>query len=176
MVNITGATVLAERPTGLLSAAWLATLPNRRIERPVAAPAEGVLSGLSGAVTDLAVSGDGSVLIAAHRDRNAVSIIDAGALTLSGTVDVEEPSAPAVADRCYVNSAAVDEDTVVAIDITTGVELAGKEIAATARGLAVSTSGDTLYASRCTENGADIAVIDIESGHSATHRACHRTY
>lgn len=168
MVNITGAAVLAERPTGLLSAAWLATLPNRRIERPVCTPTEGVLPGLSGAVTDLAVSGDGRVLVAAHRDRNVVSIIDTGSLSLSGTVDVEEPSAPAVADRCYVNSAAVDEDTVVAIDITTGVELAAKEIAATARGLAVSNSGDTLYVPRCTETGADIAVIDTESGHSAS--------
>lgn len=168
MVNRPGSAAVAERPAD--AGLWLATLPNRRAERPraVAEPAEGVLAELPGAVTDLALTHDGRLLVAAHYGQDAVSVIDTATLTPHARVDVAEPYALAVADRCYVSSAAIDEDTVVAVDIAAGIPLAGKQIAVSARGLAVGPSGETLYVARGTDNGADIAVIDIESGRTSS--------
>lgn len=167
-MNSKGATAVAERPADVASAAWLATLPNRTPNRTTEPPAlaEGVVSVLPGAVTDLAVSRDGRLVIAAHLGDDAVSIIDAGTLAVHVRVDVAEPHALAVADRCYVNSATIDEDVVVAVDTATGMPLAAKAIAPTARGLAVSPAGDTVYVARCTDGRADIAVVDVESGNT----------
>ncbi len=171
------ATAVAQRPTEAL---WLAPLPSgvppeRKPARPSRQSATGELSGLAGAVTDMALSRDGRVLVAAHYGADAVSLIDTATLTLTGvTRGVPEPAALAVADRAYVGSAAVADDSVVAVDLGTGVALAAKEVGATARGLALSPAGDTLYVSRCADStdhgvdGADIAVIAVESGRTAT--------
>lgn len=171
------ATAVAPRPTEAL---WLAPLPggvspDRSPARVTPQAATGVLGGLSGAVTDMAFSRDGRVLVAAHYGDDAVSAIDTETLTLRGvTHGVAEPSALAVSDRAYVGSAAVADDRVVAIDLATGAALADREIGATVRGLALSPSGDSLYVARCADNGdhgrdgADVAVIGVENGRMAT--------
>jgi len=177
MANTTGVAAVAERPTDTV---WLSTLSSPRIAStgnllPAVRPAAdlnravGVLSGLPGAVTDMAVSHDGTQLVAVHYGEDTVSVIDIPTLTVSATVPgIAEPYAVATADRAYVNSASDSEDSVIAIDLKAGAALAAKEITVGARGLAVSPAGDALYVARSGEQVADIAVIDVESGKSKT--------
>ena len=182
MATSMGAAALAEKPTDSL---WLAALPKPGITalrdrlpsvrfaadlEPAVRPADGVVCGLAGAVTDLAISQDGRSLLAAHYGDDAVTIIDIATLTVRATVpEITEPYALAASvDRVYVSSASVFEDNVLAVDTAAGTELAAKDITVTARGLAVSPAGDVLYVARCGDGYADIAVIDIESGDSRT--------
>ncbi|HPX35629.1 MAG TPA: YncE family protein [Mycobacterium sp.] len=172
MANTMGASAVAERSSDAL---WLAALPVPRVtatkgrlpamRHTTVRPAEGVLSALPGAVTDMAVSPDGGHLVAAHYGDDAVSVIDIATLTVRTVIDdIAEPYAIAAADRIYVTSAADAEDSVVAVDPNAGVALAAKDITVTARGLAVSPAGDVLFVARCGDAGADIAAIDVESG------------
>jgi DNA-binding beta-propeller fold protein YncE len=177
MANISGGTAVAERPADSL---WLSTLPTtprpavsdalpavrvaaalQRITRPV----EGVLSGLPGAVTDLAVSADGRQMVAAHYGQDAVSVIDIATLTVVTTVSgIAEPYAVSTTDRAYVRSASITEDNVVAVDLVSGAQLAAREIGIGAQGMAVSPDGGSLYVARVVDGAADIAIIDVESG------------
>jgi DNA-binding beta-propeller fold protein YncE len=186
MANMTGGTAVAERPADLV---WLSTLPTApkpalrdalpavRVAAPlmrVARPAEGVLSGLPGAVTDLAVSHDGRHLVAAHYGQDAVSIIDVATLAVVATAaGIAEPYAVSIADRAYIRSASIAEDTVVAVDLASGAQLAAREIGTGAQGLAVSPDGDLLYVARVTDEVAEIAVIDVESGAVSTLPVAH---
>lgn len=181
MANMTGGTAVVERPS---DSVWLATLPTTprpavrdalpavRAAAPVrlaVRPAEGVLSGLPGAVTDLAVSRDGRHLVAAHYGQDAVSVIDIATLAVVATVSgIAEPYAVSTADRAYVRSASITEDSVVAVDLDSGAQLAAREIGVGAQGLAVSPDGDCLYVARVTDETSDIAVIDVESGGVST--------
>lgn len=170
MAKTTGTAAVAERPTDAL---WLAALPSLRVsavQGHVPAPAqeqpcEGTLSGLPGAVTDLALSRDGRLLVAAHYGADAVSLIDPSNLTVRATVEgVPEPGRIAVADRVYVTSAGIDEDGLTAIALDGGVRLATKRIDAHVRGLAVSPAGDTLFVGRGSGEIADVAAVNVESG------------
>lgn len=181
MANVSRGTALAERPADAL---WLSTLPTAprpavsdalpavrvaAVPARITHPAEGAVSGLPGAVTDLAVSRDGRHLVAAHYGQDAVSVIDIATLDVIATVPgIGEPSAVTTTDRAYVRSASLAEDSVVAVDLVSGTPLAARELGAGAQGLAVSPTGDSLYVARVTDDGADIAVIDIESGALST--------
>jgi DNA-binding beta-propeller fold protein YncE len=133
--------------------------------RPIARLPEGVIAGLPGAVTGLAVSRDGAHLVAAHYGEDAVSLIGTATLEVTATVDgIDEPYAVAAADRAYLRSASIVEDTVVAVDLQTGAALADREVGVGAGGLDASPSGDTLYVARSVDGVADIAVIHVESG------------
>lgn len=178
MASLMGGTALAERPA---DSVWLAKLPT-----PVASPsladklpavraaatvqtiarlAEGEVSGLPGAVTDLAVSRDGRHLVAAHYGEDAVSIVDTATLDVTATVSgIAEPYAVVAADRAYLKSASIREDRVVAVDLTAGAALAAREVGVGATGLAVSPAGDVLYVARSCDGTTDIAVVDVESG------------
>ena len=165
------ASPVAERPAEAL---WLAALPTPKAapaEAPVTvapalgSPAVGSIAGLPGAVTDMALSADGRSLVTAHYGDDAVAVIDVTTLAVTATVDdVAEPYALTVADRVYVSSAGIAEDSAVAVDTASGVALAAKPIPASARGLAVSPAGDQLYVARCIDDVTDIAVIGVESG------------
>lgn len=176
MAYMTGGTAVAERPNAL----WLSMLPTARAAavsdtlpavrqaahvRTSVRPAEGMLSGLPGAVTDLSVSNDGRHLVAAHYGDDAVSVIDVATLTVAATVaNIAEPYAVAVADRAYVRSASIKEDRVVAVDLESGALLATREVGVGAQGLVAGPNGDRLYVARVTDGQAEIAVIDVESG------------
>jgi len=181
MANLTGGTALAERPTDSVRLAALPTAPKAAPSdalpavRPAAHPkrmtpsAEAVLSGLPGAVTDLAVSHDGRHLVAAHYGQDAVSVIDAATLAVVAAVSgIAEPYAVSIADRAYVRSASIAQDSVVAVDLESGAQLAAREIGTGAQGLAVSPGGDLLYVARVADDAAEIAIIDIESGAVST--------
>lgn len=174
MAKSTGASAVAERATDAL---WLAALPVPRVaatkdrlpamRQSSVRPAVGMLSALPGAVTDMAVTDDGRHLVAAHYGDDAVSVIDIATLTVRTVIgEIAEPYAIAAADRIYVTSAADAEDSVVAVDPAAGVALAAKDIAVTARGLAVSPAGDVIFVARCGDAGADIAAIEVESGNT----------
>ncbi len=178
MANTTGGAAVAERPA---DSVWLSTLPTPRIAavnglaRPSAdllravRPAAGELVGLPGAVTDLAVSDDGRLLVAAHFGDDAVSVIDVATLSVRSVVSgIAEPYAVAASNRAYVRSASIAEDSVVAVDLDTGVPLAAREVGVGARSLAVSRSGDLVYVARSTDDVCDIAVVDVETGRIST--------
>jgi YVTN family beta-propeller protein len=172
MAYMTGGTAVAERPSAL----WLATLPTAVSDtlpavRPAAQlqravrPAGGMLSGLPGAVTDLSVSEDGRHLVAAHYGDDALSVIDVATLTVLSTVsDIAEPYAVTTADRAYVRSASIAEDSVVAVDLESGSQLATREVGTGARGLVAGPGGERLYVARATDGQAEVAVIKVESG------------
>ncbi len=124
------------------------------------------MSGLPAAVTDMALSRDGRLLVAAHYGADAVSVIDASDLTVRAIVDgVAEPLTPAVTDRAYVTSAGIAEDGVVAVDLTTGVALADprdrRERPRPGRQRRVAMSCSSRAAD---DDGADIAVVNVETG------------
>ena len=176
MAYKTGGTAVAERPSAL----WLSTLPTSPTStakdalpavrsaahlQAVVHPAEGVLSGLPGAVTDLSVSGDGRHLVVAHYGEDTVSVIDVATLTVASTIsDIAEPYAISTADRAYVRSASIAEDNVVAVDLESGSQLATREVGVGAQGLVVGPGGDRLYVARVTDGRVDVAVINVESG------------
>ncbi len=177
MATMTGGTALAERPTDSIPPSPPAAprrpagpdlLPAVRAGaslHPVGRLAEGVLAGLPGAVTGLAVSRDGAHLVAAHYGEDAVSLIDTAALEVTATVSgIAEPYAVAAADRAYLRSASSSEDTVVAVDLLTGAALADREVGVGAGGLAAGPAGDSLYVARSVDDVVDIAVIRVESG------------
>lgn len=156
---------------------WLSTLPTIRrapmaelvpLAEPVTAPmvtVAGAVAAGHGPISDMALSRDGRCLVAAHYGADAVSIVDTATLSITATVTgVAEPYTVAVADRAYVTSASTEDESVVAIDTTTGVAFAAKDIDATARALTVSPAGDVLYVARTGDDLPDIAAIDIESG------------
>lgn len=168
----TGATAVAERATDAL---WLAALPKPRIAttvdrlpattRPRVEPAEGAVSGLPGAVTDMAVSADGRSLVLAHYGDDAVSAVDTATLTVTAVVTgVAEPFALSVADRAYVSSASMAGDSVVAVDLDLGMALADRALNTAARGLAAAPAGDVVFVARCGDDVADIVAVDVASG------------
>lgn len=172
MARTTGATVAPERQTEAL---WLAALPKPRIAptmdrlpattRPAVELAEGAVTGLPGAVTDMAVSADGRSLVLAHYGEDAVCAVDTTTLKVSAVIaDVAEPFAVTVADRAYVSSAALAGDSVIAIDLDFGVALADRAMNTAARGLAVAPAGDVVYVARCGDEVADIVAVDVTSG------------
>ncbi len=170
--QMAGAAAIADRVTDAL---WLAALPKPRIARtvdrlpattrPRVEPAEGTVSGLPGAVTDMAVSADGRSLVLAHYGDDAVSAVDTATLALTAVVaGVAEPFALTVADRAYVSSAAIDGDSVVAVDLELGMALADRALNTAARGLAAAPAGDVVYVARCGDDVADIVAVDVTSG------------
>ncbi len=176
MAYMTGGSAVAERPNAL----WLSALPTSRTTavgdtlpavrpaanlQPAVRPAQGMLSGLPGAVTDLCVSDDGRHLVAAHYGENAVSVIDVATLTVASTVSgIAEPYAVTTADRAYVRSASIKEDSVVAVDLESGAQLATRKVGVGALDLVAGPGGDRLYVARFTDGQAEIAVVDVESG------------
>jgi YVTN family beta-propeller protein len=175
-VSGTAGVAVAERVAAAHSM-WLSTLPTIRraplaelvpLAEPVTAPmvtVAGAMAAGHGPISDMAVSPDGRCLVAAHYGADLVSIVDTATLSVTATVTgVAEPYAVVVADRAYVTTASTDDESVVAIDTTTGVAFAAKDIDACARALAVGPAGDVLYVARTGDDLPDIAAIDIESG------------
>lgn len=196
MANTSGVTeaagvAVAERVSEA-RALWMSTLPTIRrapvrdrlpqlartavpevATEPIATPAVAVVGSIAatyGPIGDLAISADGRRLVATHYGSDVVSLVDPVSMSVTAAIEgIAEPhSAVVVADRAYVGCASLEDDYVLAVDTRAGTALAAKQVGPNVGGLAVSRSGAQLYVARTGEDGADIAVIDVESGRTET--------
>jgi DNA-binding beta-propeller fold protein YncE len=121
-----------------------------------------------GAVSGIAVSADGTRLMVTHHGDDSVSQIDTGHGEVAHTVvDIDEPFAVAVSDngsRAYVSTASTAYDSILAFDMAANQAVAAHPVAHSVTDLAVSPDGMHVYASRTAVNGADVAILDTETG------------
>jgi len=123
-----------------------------------------------GAVSGLAVSPDGALLVVTHRGDDSFSLIDTANGAVAETViDIDEPFAVAISDtssrRVYVSSATEAYDSVLAFDTDADRVVATYPLAFSVTDLAVSPDGRYVYAGRTGANGADVSVLDTATGH-----------
>jgi YVTN family beta-propeller protein len=121
-----------------------------------------------GAVTGIAISPDGTRLIVTHNGDDSVSVIDTRDGEVAHTiVDVDAPFAVAVSDtggRAYVGTESAAYDAILAFDMDANHVVAAHPVAHSVTDLAVSLDGMRVYASRTAADGADIAILDPETG------------
>ena len=147
-----------------------------RANRPECAPGFAVVDKIPvqhGAVSGIAVSPDGMRLLVTHYGDSSFSLIDASNSAVAQTVvDVDEPFAVAVSDtsqsRAYVSTASAAYDSIVAFDIAANRVVGAHPVAHSVTDLAVSPDGRYVYASRTAANGADVAILDTETGSEDT--------
>jgi DNA-binding beta-propeller fold protein YncE len=119
-----------------------------------------------GAVSGMAISPGGDVLMTTHYGNDSVSLIDTakGAVALT-VVDVEESFALAMSgNRAYVGSVSAEHDSVLAFDIDSDEIVAEYPVAFNVTDLAVSPNGRHLYVGRTDVDGADVAILDTKTG------------
>ena len=121
-----------------------------------------------GAVTGIAVSPDGTQLIVTHYGDDSVSLIDTlcGEVALT-VVGIDEPFAVAVSDRggrAYFSTVSAAYDSILAFDMDDNRVIAAHPVAHSVTDLAVSPDGMRVYASRTAANGADVAILDTQTG------------
>jgi DNA-binding beta-propeller fold protein YncE len=119
-----------------------------------------------GAVSGIAVSPDGNVLMTTHYADDSVSLIDTANGTVALTVvDVEESFAVAMSgSRAYVSSVSAEHDSVLAFATESREIVAEYPLAFNVTDLAVSPNGRHLYAGRTDVEGADVAILDTKTG------------
>lgn len=122
-----------------------------------------------GAVTGIAVSSDGDLLMATHYGDDSLSLIEtANAAVAQTVIGVDEPSAVAMADEsaglAYVSSASAAYDSVLAFGTDANRVVASYPLAYSVTDLAVSPDGRHVYAGRTAVNGADVAILDTATG------------
>jgi YVTN family beta-propeller protein len=127
------------------------------------------ISAQHGAVSGIAVSPDGSRLMVTHYGDHSFSVIDTVNWTVAQTVvDIDEPFAIAVAEtpanRVYVSAVSAAYDSVLAVDVDTSRVVEAYPVAHSVTDVAVSPDGRHVYASRTAATGADVAVLDTETG------------
>jgi DNA-binding beta-propeller fold protein YncE len=119
-----------------------------------------------GAVSGMAISPDGDVLMTTHYGDDSVSLIDTanGAIALT-VIDVEESFAVAMSGRrAYLSSVSAEHDSVLALDTESEEIVAEYPLAFNVTDLAVSPNGRHLYAGRTDVEGADVAILDTKTG------------
>jgi YVTN family beta-propeller protein len=121
----------------------------------------GTIAVKHGAIADLAVSTDGSTLVATHSGDGSVSIIDTAAMTIDAIVAVPEPSMVSAADRrAYVAAADQNNDGIAVIDTESKRVIAAHPLAESAMDVAVSHDGTRIFAGQAGRHGATLAVIN----------------
>ena len=126
----------------------------------------GEIDARRGAVSGMAISPDGHVLMTTHFGDDSVSLVDIanGAVALT-VVDIEESFAVAMSgSRAFVSSVSAEHDSVLAFDTESNEIVAEYPLAFTVTDLAVSPNGRHLYASRTGDEGADVAILDTKTG------------
>ena len=118
-----------------------------------------------GAVSGMAVSPDGAVLMVTHFGDDSFSLIDtANGATALTVVDVDEAFAVAMSgSRAYVSSVSAEHDSILAFDIDSDEIVAEYPLAFNVADLAVSPTGRHLYAGRTDVDGADVAILDTKT-------------
>lgn len=121
----------------------------------------------NGAISAIAISPDGSRLVATHYGANSVSVIDTDTFRVVETIDgVDEPFAVAMSGgQAYVSTVSTAYDSIQVIDVSTNAVIASHPLALTVSDLAVDSAGRQVYASRNAAGGvADVAVLDTATG------------
>jgi YVTN family beta-propeller protein len=115
-----------------------------------------------GAIADLAVSTDGSTLVATHSGDGSVSVIDTEAMAVEGTVTVPgEPYVVTAADRrAYVTVSAQTHDAIAVVDTEAKRIVATHKVAGSATDVAVSPDVTRVFAGQTGRHGATLAVIN----------------
>jgi DNA-binding beta-propeller fold protein YncE len=126
-----------------------------------------------GAVSGVAVSNDGALLVVTHFGADSLSLIDTATGAVAQTViDIDEPFAVAMSDMsagcAYVSSVSAAYDSVLAFDTDANRVVATYPLAFSVTDLAVSPDGRRVYAGRTAVDGADVAIIDTATGHDNT--------
>jgi DNA-binding beta-propeller fold protein YncE len=127
----------------------------------------------SGAVSGVAVSNDGALLVVTHFGADSLSLIDTATGAVAETVvDIDEPFAVAMSDKSagcvYVSSVSAAYDSVLAFDTDANRVVATYPLAFSVTDLAVSPDGRHVYAGRTAVDGADVAIVDTATGHDHT--------
>jgi DNA-binding beta-propeller fold protein YncE len=122
-----------------------------------------------GAVSGIAVSADGALLMATHYGDDSFSLIDTNSGAVAHTIiDVDEPFAVAMSDesagRAYISCASASYDSVLAFDISANRVVESYPLAFGVSDVAVSPDGRYVYAGRTGADGADIAILDTATG------------
>ncbi|MGA7465059.1 YncE family protein, partial [Mycobacterium sp.] len=103
------------------------------------------------AVSGVAVSSDGALLVVTHFGADSLSLIDTAAGAVAETVvDIDEPFAVDMSDksagRAYVSSVSAAYDSVLAFDTDANRVVATYPLAFSVTDLAVSPDGRRVYA------------------------------
>jgi DNA-binding beta-propeller fold protein YncE len=116
-----------------------------------------------GPIADLSVDSDGHLFATNHTD-NSVSQLDARTLAdAADNVGADEPFGVAAAGgRAYVGTVSGSNDAITVIEA--GAIVATYPVAGVVRDLTVDADGSHVYVARSGRDGADVAVIDTDTG------------
>ena len=116
-----------------------------------------------GPIADLAVSTDGTTIVATHYGDGSVSIIDAYAMIVEADIDMPALSrtwwSPAER-RAYVTISGHQYDSVAVIDTENKRVIANHPVAGTATNVAVSPDGTRIFVGQAGEDVVGLAVIN----------------
>ncbi|MEE6137307.1 YncE family protein [Mycobacterium sp. 050128] len=123
----------------------------------------------NGPISGIAISRDGSRLVATHYGSDSISVIDTDTFRVVDMIDgVNEPLAIAMGGsgtgRAYVSTASAAYDSIQVIDVSTNEVVASHPLALSVSDLAVDAAGRKVYASRNGNGVADLAALDTETG------------
>jgi YVTN family beta-propeller protein len=136
------------------------------IDATLAAPVAVEIAVHNGPISGIAISRDGSRLVATHYGTNSVSVIDTHTFRVVDAIDgVDEPFAIAMSDgRAYVSTVSTAYDSIQVIDAATNAVVAAHPLALSVSDLTVDSAGRRVYASRNGAGVADVAVLDTATG------------
>jgi YVTN family beta-propeller protein len=122
----------------------------------------GTIPAHRGAIADLAVSTDGTTLVATHYGDGSVSVIDADAMTVDSAVTVPgEPLLVTAAERrAYVTVSAQSYDSVAVIDTETERVVANHPLSGSATAVAISPDGARFFVGQAGRDRVALAVIN----------------
>ncbi|WAJ44173.1 YncE family protein [Mycobacterium sp. Aquia_216] len=120
----------------------------------------------NGPISGIAISRDGSRLLATNYGADSVSVIDTDTFRVVETIEgVDEPFAIAISGgRAYVSTVSAAYDSIQVIDTDTHGVVATHPVALSVSDLAVDSAGRHVYASRNAAGIADVAVLDTVTG------------
>ncbi len=141
------------------------TVPTDVTEATVVGPDFMVLGTVDvarGSIADLAVSTDGTTVVATHYGDRSVSVIDAYAMTVEA--DIELPVEPllvtAAERRAYVSISGHNYDSVAVIDTESKAVIANHQVDGIATDVAVSPDGTRIVVGQVAREGVGLAVIN----------------